>query len=195
MPTSCCARQEIVAVSTVEIIRHRAAICGYVRDAKSGAGLAGASVDIAARGVTAEAGADGFYYFLDLPDGSYTLHAAVPALGTRYTDVTVAGVTVAKDASGAPALDPRGDLALPPTRLTGQVKAAGSLAPVARAEVRLRVAAVSTLSDAAGKYALSAIEAGEQTVQVSASGFAAFSQRVTLQPGQEVVSDFTLTAG
>jgi len=182
-------------VPTLEIIRHRAAICGYVRDAKSGAGLAGASVDIAARGVTAEAAADGFYYFLDLPDGAYTLHAAVPALGTRYADVTVAAVTVATGTSGAPSLDPRGNLALSPTRLTGQVKASGSLAPVARAEVRLRAAAVKTLSDAAGQYALSAVEAGEQTVQVSASGFAALSQRVTLQAGQEAVADFTLTPG
>lgn len=182
-------------MSTVEIIRHRAAISGYVRDAKSGAGLAGASVDITGRNATAEAAADGFYYFLDLPDGSYTLHAAAPALGTRYTDVTVAGVTVAKDASGAPSLDPRGTLALSPTRLAGQVTAAGSLTPVPRAEVRLRATAVSTLSDATGRYALSAIEAGDQTVQVSATGFAALSQRVTLQAGQETVSDFTLTAG
>ena len=57
-------------MSTVEIIRHRAAICGYVRDARSGDGIAGASVDIAARGVTDESAVDGFYYFLDLPTAS-----------------------------------------------------------------------------------------------------------------------------
>src|SRR5262249_49173319 len=137
----------------------------------SGAGIPGATVEVVGQGEQTQTRADGFYHFLDLPDGSYTLQAAAPGLGSRYAGVTVAGVLVAGDSAGRPVLDPRGDLGLPPTRLTGRVQRTGSLAPIARAEVRLRAGGVKTTSNNLGQYVLSAVEAGTQTVQTSASGF------------------------
>lgn len=182
---------EIDSVSTLEI-RHRAAICGYVRDADSGVGISGATVAIAGGPSRTQTRAGGFYYFVDLPDGAYTLQAAAPALGSRYAGVSVAGVTTARDGAGRPVLDPKGNLALPPTRLSGRVQRTGTLAPVARAEVRLRAGGVKTLSNNLGQYLFSAVEAGTQTVQISAPGFVPASQSVTLNAGQNTVVDFTL---
>ena len=179
-------------MATIKII-HRASICGYVRDAETNATIAGATVEIVGRNAQTRSRDDGFYHFLDVPDGAYTLHAAAPMLGSRYADVTVANVVVASQADGRPSFDPRGNLNLPPTRLSGHVQRSGTLAPIARAEVRLRAAGVRTLSDDLGHYVLSPAQAGEQTVQVSAPGFAAGSQRVALTAGQSTTADFVLT--
>jgi hypothetical protein len=180
-------------VPTLEIWKHRAAICGYVRDASSGVGIPGATVVLVDPDVTTKTRADGFYHFLDLPNGSYTLQATAPAQGSRYAGVTVAGVAVASDAAGRPVLDPQGNLGLPPTRLSGRVQRADTLAPIARAEVRLRASGAKTMSNNLGQYALSAVEAGAQTVRISAPGFTTHSQSVTLGAGQNTVVDFNLT--
>ena len=179
-------------MSSLEIIHHRAAICGYVSDADSGDGIAGATVELIAEDLQVQTRADGFYTFLDLPDGSYTLHAQAPQLGSCYGTVTAPGVTVASDGAGRPLLDPKGNLGLPPTRLTGLVKRSDNLAPIAYAEVRLRASNVSAKSSKLGQYALSAVQAGTQTVQVTAPGFTAVSQSVTLNAGQNLVVDFSL---
>lgn len=180
-------------MANVETISHRAAICGYVNDASSGVGIFGATVEITAEGLQTQTRDDGFYYFLDLPDGPYTLSAAAPLLGSRYGTVTVSSVAVASDGVGRPIFDPKANLGLPPTRLVGLVRRADNLAPIAYAEVHLRASNVKTKSNKLGHYVLSAVEAGTQTVQVSARGFAAVSQPVMLSPGQETVADFGLT--
>jgi Carboxypeptidase regulatory-like domain len=180
-------------VATIATWTRRAAICGYVRDASSGTGIFGATVELVGREVQTATRVDGFYCFLDLPDGAYTLHATAPALGSRYGGVTVAGVAVADDGVGRPLFDPKGNLVLPPTRLSGRVQRAGTLAPIARAEVRLRASGVKAISDNLGQYLISAVEAGSQTVQIFAPGFITTSQSVTLEAGQNTVADFTLT--
>lgn len=182
-------------MSDVELIRHRAAICGYVSDAVSGTGIARATVELAPVALQTETRPDGFYYFLDLPDGLYTLHAAAPALGSRYGTVTTAGVAVASDSAQRPIFDPKGNLGLPPTRLAGLVQRSDTLAAIAYAEVRLRATNVKTRSRKLGQYALSAVQAGTQTVQVSAPGFVTISQAATLTAGQETVVNFSLTPG
>ena len=174
-------------------IRHRAAIGGYVSDAVSGAAIAGATVELKPGGLETKTQGDGFYHYLDLPDGLYTLQAKAPALGTRYGTGTPTDVEVASDAAGQPKIDPKGNLALPPTRLTGVVRRSGTLAAIAYAEVRLRASNVKTRSSKLGQYAFSAAQAGTQTVQVSALGFVARSQPVTLRAGEETVVDFSLT--
>ena len=180
-------------MSAVEIVRHRAAICGYLSDASSGVGIAGATVGIPGNGLQTQTDADGFYYFLDLADGSYTLQAAAPALGSRYGAVTVSGVTVASDGNGHPVLDAKGNLALPATALTGLVRRSDTLAPIPYADVLLRASNTQVKTNKAGQYALSAVEAGTQTVQVSAIGFATLSQPVGLSAGQNTVVNFNLT--
>jgi hypothetical protein len=181
-------------MAAVELVRHRAAICGYVRDASSGAGIGSATVALVGTAVQqTQTGADGFYYVLDLADGLYALSAAAPTLGTRYGTVSVTGVLVASDAQGRPIFDPKGNLDLSPTRLTGTVRRSDTLAPIAHADVRLRASRVQTKSNTVGIYALSAVEAGTQTLEVSARGFTAVSQTVSLAAGQDSVVDIDLT--
>jgi hypothetical protein len=183
-------------MALIETFGHRASVCGYVRDASSNAGLGGAPVELVAEAVArTNTRIDGFYAFLNLPDGSYTLRAAAPAMGSRYGTVIVTGVAVSRDGRGRPVLDPKGNLNLPPTRLTGLVRRSDTLAPIAFADVRLRASNVNTKSNKVGQYAVSAIEAGTQTVLASAPGFAAASRVVTLSAGQETVADFSLTPG
>jgi hypothetical protein len=50
------------------------------------------------------------------------------------------------------------------------------------------------LADANGAYAFSAVEAGRQTVVVSAPGFEAVTRKVLLTAGKETQADFDLTA-
>lgn len=178
-------------MSSLEI-RHRAAIGGYVSDAVSGIAIAGATVELAPTSLQTRTRPDGFYYFLDLPDGLYTLHAAAPALASRYGTVTATGVAVASDAAGRPIVDPKANLGLPPTQLTGVVRRSDTLAAIAYAEVRLRASNIKTRSSKLGQYVLPAVEAGTQTVQVSAPGFVTSSQAVTLGAGEETVVDFSL---
>jgi hypothetical protein len=180
-------------MAIVATIRHRAAISGYVSDAVSGAGIAGAVVTLEGQDQQTRTHADGFYYFLDLANGAYTLHAEAPALGSRYGSVTATGVSVASDSVGRPLFDPKGNLALPPTRLTGLVRRSDNLAPIAYADVQLRASRVTSKSNKLGQYVLSAVEAGTQTMQVTALGFTTISQPVSLIAGQSIVVDFNLT--
>jgi hypothetical protein len=182
-------------MALIATIRHRAAICGYVVDALTGAGIGGALVEIADPALTTTSRADGFYGFLDLADGGYELHASAPALGSRYGSATVSGIVVASGAQGQPVLDPDGRLALPPTQLAGTVRRADTAAPIARAQVRLRASAVAVLADAAGGYRLAGVEAGTQTAVVTAAGFVAHTEQVVLTAGEEMLIDFNLTAG
>jgi hypothetical protein len=178
---------------TIITVTHRAAICGYVSDAVSGEAIAGATVELVAQGLQAQTRDDGFYAFLDLPDGTYTLSASAPQLRSAYGTVTVAGVAVASDGSGRPVLDPKGNLGLQPTQLSGVVRRSDTMAPIAYAEVLLRASLVKATSDKVGQYIASAVEAGTQTVQASAPGFTLASQSVTLNAGQSTTTNFTLT--
>ncbi len=91
------------------IVRHQVAIAGRVIDEQTGRTIAGAQITItqmppefkdrlevmakvdgarwktlAARPDHTRTAADGCFYFLDLPDGQYTVTASVPAVGRRY---------------------------------------------------------------------------------------------------------------
>jgi hypothetical protein len=180
-------------MAVIEIITHRAAICGYVSDGHSGEGLRGATVQLLAGGAETRTGADGFYSFLDLADGLYTLAAAAPQLGSRYGTVQVTAVAVARAADGRPLFDSKGNLGLPPTRLSGTVRRSDTLAPIAYADVHLRASRVHTKASPLGQYALSAVEAGTQTVEISAVGFMPVTQAVSLTAGQDTIVDFHLT--
>jgi len=174
-------------------LRHRAAIGGHVVDAATGAPIAGALVMIATPAQSAFTREDGFYSFIDLPDGSYALSASAPALGTRYGNAAAVTVTVASDASGAPQLDPRAELTLAPTRLAGIVRRADTSAPIPYAQLRLRASQLGVVGDVNGRYEFSPVEAGTQLVQVSATGYATSTSSVSLSVGQQSPADFALT--
>lgn len=179
-------------MTRVATIRHRAALSGRVVDALTGLGVGAAEVRVAAIGRVTRARADGSFGLIDLADGSYDLSASAPALGSRYGSVTVIGVMVAREPDGRPRLTLT-DLALPPTRLSGRVRRADTLAAVQRAEVRLRASALTVVADGSGAFEFHAVEAGAQTAVVSAPGFVTLTARVELIRGQAVAVDFDLT--
>ena len=178
-----------------EVTRSRAAIGGTVTDLRSGAGLAGATVEVLPLGVRASTGPDGFYGFIDLPPGTYSLRVSLASLGSRYGSVTVDGVVVGTDAQGHPVLDGKANIALPPTRLIGTVKRADTQAPIAGAEVRTRTGGDVARSNNLGAYVLTGVEAGAQSVRASAPGLVTASVTITPVAGQDLSFDFALSAG
>src|SRR6185295_7238261 len=127
-----------MATGTWEIVRHRAVIAGRVTDARTGRPLPGARVEITAgppaftgrpallarqhgsrwetmaeRPDRTRAAADGFFRFLDLPAGPYTLTGSLPGSGSRYGTAT-AQVALTVDGQGNVSLQ-TAVLALPAT--------------------------------------------------------------------------------
>ncbi len=199
-----------------EIVRHRAAISGRVTDGQTGRPLPGARVEITAgppaftgrlpllakqhgsRWETMEerpdrtrAAADGFFRFLDLPAGQYTLTGTLPGSGSRYGTAT-AQVTLTADGQGNVSLQTAA-LALPATTVQGRVSGPADAA-VRLAEVRVQGSGERAWSDAQGNYVLSGVEAGSRKLMVSARGFQTKSETVTLgQPGASTTRDVILS--
>lgn len=131
--------------------------------------------------------ADGRFHFLDLPDGDYTLTAALPELGTRYGSGQEQA-TVARS-SGTITLAAK-DIALPPTAIKGQITGRNST-PVVLAEVRLKGSSTHTFSDNEGRYLLSGVQAGRQTVLVLAQGYPA--KETTIESQASLVETLNIT--
>lgn len=167
-----------------ESFSHRASIAGRVTDAQTGKPVPGALIDAGNNRKVFTAG-DGFYRFLDLPEGSYTLTASLPKSGSRYGTAS-ATVTLGEDLEMI-------DLELPATTVKGKVKDQSGQA-VRMAEVRVQGSGESAWSDAQGNYVLSGVEAGSRRIAVSARGFQNVSETVALgQPGAVVTRNVTLS--
>ena len=161
-----------------ETIRHRVAVAGRVVDERTRRGVAGAEVRLSGgtRSGQVRTAADGHFHFLDLPDGSYALEAALPSLGDRYGGAS-ARVDVSRDAEGNVVI-PRVELVLRPTTVIGRVSsaaAAGSVA-VGMAEVRVK-------------------GSGERTLEVVRDGYETASASAALdEPGTVKTLDFVLVS-
>lgn len=200
---------------TWETVRHRAALGGRVKDARTGEPLAAVRVEITAgpaafinrlallarqhgglwatlseRPDRTRTAHDGFFRFLDLPAGQYTLSASLPGSGSRYGTAS-AKVTLS---AGAPGNVSPGtiDLALPATTIQGCIRSRSN-SSVWMAEVRIQGSGERTWSNAQGQYVLSGVEAGARKLTISAAGFRLQSEAVTLgQPGETVTRDVNL---
>jgi len=180
----------------VERIVHRAALVGRVVDQRSQEPLAGVEVVVAsgpsawtARLVAVHMGqptarpdrcvtdASGFFRYLDLPAGAYTLNATIA--GTRYA-TAVTSTTVG---TGAPAAV---TLALTPTAITGTVKTsvAGNAA-LGMARVRFPDSGETTYTAADGTFTLAPVEVGtNRALELSAQNHATTTIPVTPTQGQ-----------
>lgn len=179
-------------MSVVDTVRHRAGIAGYVTDAQSGNALAGVVVKISAQDLRTLTRADGFFYFLDLQPGEYTLDVEAPDLGSRYGAANVPGVVVQNEADGRPVFDVKANMALPPTMVTGKVTRSADGQPLENAVVQVLGSEEKAVTDKNGNYVLSPLQAGMPNVQVSATGYVAVIQKVTLTAGLEASADFSL---
>jgi hypothetical protein len=198
------------------VARHQVAIAGRVTDGETGKPMARVlmsivgmpavfrkKLDLLARARGAAWGSlserpdqtqtrdDGLFWFIDLPDGKYSLSAEVPKQGSRYGKAQQS-VAVARDAKGNVTVA-AANFALPPTGLRGKVTGAGHKAGVTMAEVRLKGSGEYTYTDGQGQYSLTRIESGKRTILVVAQGYKIKVQPVTLEkPGASQVADFSL---
>ena len=201
---------------TWQEIRHQVAIAGQVSDAQTNDAIGGALVTIssgppafgdwlairanqygdrwaslAERPDQARTAADGQFHFLDLPDGEYTVTAALPAAGSRYGTAQVQA-TVSRDGQGRIALAGV-TIALPATALKGQITGPKKQ-PVAMVAVRPQGTSATTFSDANGAYLLTGLEVGSQTLQVSAAGYQGATRTVQLSSAGSVVTENVVLA-
>jgi CarboxypepD_reg-like domain/Carboxypeptidase regulatory-like domain len=200
-----------------DIVRHRVAIAGSVLDAGTGKPIRDAQVVITAmpaafkkklevaalpygnrwnsmleRPDKTRTRPDGLFYFLDLPDGKYSLSVSIPSYGSRYGK-TEQSATVSRDAGGDAKM-PFLRCALPPTLVKGKITGSGHKTGVVLARVRVKGSGERAFTDALGQYTVAGIEPGKRTLLVSAQGYRTESQVFTLaEPGASQTLNFTLT--
>jgi hypothetical protein len=127
--------------------------------------------------------ADGLFYFLDLPDGKYTIAASLARFGKRY-GVALGSATVSRDANRGAKLAFL-EIGLQPTAVQGKVTGAGHKAGVMMAEIRIKGSGERVFTDAQGQYLLAGVEPGKRTILVTAQGYRLAAKPVTIeQPGE-----------
>ena len=135
--------------------------------------------------------ADGLFYFLDLPDGKYTIAASVASCGKRYGGAR-GSAAVSRDAKGNVKMAFL-EIGLQPTTVQGKVTGAGHKAGVLMAEVRVKGSGERAFSDAQGEYVLAGVEPGNRTILVAAQGYRTAAKPVTIeQPGELAILNFAL---
>lgn len=213
------------------IVHHQVAVAGRVIDAGTGKPIAGATVSIGegpeafkrileararqsreastaivARPDQARTAADGIFYFLDLPDGDYTLSVSLASMAKRY-GLAQAKTTVSRDKNG----DYKRlflEVLLQATTVRGKITGQNHKTGVAMAKVRMKGSGEGTFSDARGEYVLAGIEPIEvkpgpstgtrplitkRTVLVFAQGYRPASKQVAInEAGATRSLDFEL---
>lgn len=203
-------------MSEWEIDRHAVAISGHVTDAQTGKAVGGARVAITSaptaftdslalkalqhgsRWATLKkrpdrtyTAVDGYFHFMDLPDGDYTLTVTLPNSGSRYGEAQ-ATATVSRDAEGR-ILMATANASLAPTTLKGQITSADGGDAVAMAEVRVQGSGERAFSGSDGDYMLTGLETGRRKISVFARGYDSVAWQVDLGPAGAVQTlDFAL---
>jgi hypothetical protein len=206
---------------STEKIRHQVVIAGQVCDRETGQAIYGAIVEITEmpepfktklalralqygadwetlpeRPDRTRTAVDGYFYFVDLPDGNYTLTAILPGTSTRYDSAQTTVIVPSRDNEGKPKF--AANIDLPPSGIKGQIKNQGSDA-VAKAKVQIQGSGEYTFSNDEGKYLLSGLEAPKdkkkkRTVNVSvfAPGYQQGGGSVQFGLGEVTEKDFPL---
>lgn len=188
------------------VLRHRVAAAGRVIDAITSKPIGGAQVAVvempkalvqkfafSGRSITSLktlTREDGSFYFLDLPDGKYTLEASLPSAGKRYGTVKLKA-NVKRDDKGDNIVD-YPSFALQPTAIKGRITV-GAKTALMMAEVQIKGSGESRFSSASGDYLLAGIEPGERTIRVFAQGYrSAMETAVLISPGEVKTLNFQL---
>lgn len=201
-------------------IGRQVAIAGIVRNAQTRQGIAGvqvqitgmpaalrAKIDLLAQLYSADwdrrkerldrtqTRPDGYFYFLDLPDGDYTLSADWPEAGTRYGRSEPQNVTVSRDSEGEINNQDMLTIDLPPTSLKGKIKDAEGQ-DVVMAKVRLEGSSEYTYSDGKGNYSLIGLEASDQPRKVHVNwGYQSQVVEIVLTKGQVQTVNMPIVEG
>jgi hypothetical protein len=125
--------------------------------------------------------ADGMYWFVDLPDGEYSLKATLPGTTSRFGDATVAAVVERKETN--PLRFAQANFLIASTTVKGKVTGTGQGMGLGMAKVSVKGSGESCFTDADGLYMLTRIEAGDRMLAVSAQGYETKSTVVKLKSG------------
>ncbi|MEA5567782.1 carboxypeptidase-like regulatory domain-containing protein [Anabaena sp. UHCC 0399] len=202
-------------------LRHQVAIAGQVCDRKTGQAIYGAIVEITQmpepfkaklalkalqygsdwetfpeRPDRTRTAVDGYFYFVNLPDGNYTLTGKLPGTNTRYDSAQTTVIVPSVDSDGKPKF--AANIDLPPSGIKGQIKDPEGHS-VRRAKVQIQGSGEYTFSNDEGKYLLSGLEAPKdknkkRTVNVSvfAPGYQRGGGKVEFGLGEVTQKDFPL---
>lgn len=205
-------------------IHHQVAIAGQVSDQETGETIGNAIVEITAmpddfkrkRSLQAlqygsawetlakrcdrtTSAIDGFFYFIDLPPGEYTLTASLPNAASRYK---IAGTTVTVPPGGDNSSQPKfafANLTLFPSGIRGKVTDSQGVA-IARVNVKIQGSGESTVTDGEGNYQLIGLEAPKKegskrkvNAIVSAKGYQEKPESLEFSLGEVIEHNFQLT--
>lgn len=141
---------------------------------------------------------DGWFYFINLPSGSYTLTASLPNAAGRYqasnTTIAIVPPSEAIPPSTTAAQPTWTQLSLCPTTLKGMIQDQKQQA-IVMAKVWIEGSAAFTFSDSKGQYLLTPLEGWDattdpkaqpptMTVKVTAPGYEVATQEITLRQGE-----------
>jgi len=191
--------------------RHQVAIYGQISDAETGLTIQNALVEITQMPETFKqwlelrsqqygnqwetlenrpdrkrTAIDGYFHFLDLPEGEYTLTASLPSAGTCYGTAEVKAIA-RRDSQGN-YVKTAANITLPPTAIKGQITdLSGS--PIVLAKIQIVGTTNYIFSDSKGNYLFSGLETSRSplkrkvNIHVSARGFQPDSQSAELSKG------------
>ncbi|MGL5062582.1 MAG: carboxypeptidase regulatory-like domain-containing protein [Microcoleus sp.] len=203
-------------------IRHQVAIAGQVSDKETGLTIGNAIVEITAmpdafekkrslqalsygsewerlakrcdRTTTA---IDGFFHFIDLPPGEYTLTASLPGAANRYKTAQTKVILPSRDNLNQPKFAVA-NLTLSPAGIRGKVTDLEGVA-IVRVNVKIPDSGESTVTDDKGKFEFIGLEAPKQenskrtvTVVISAKGYQEQTQTLQFSLGEIVDKDIKL---
>lgn len=209
-------------VKLEQIRSHQVAIAGQVSDRETGQTIANAVVEItgmpdafekkrslqalrygsewerlAKRCDRTTTAIDGFFHFIDLPPGEYTLTASLPGAATRYKIAQTKVVLPARDNSSQPKFAVA-NLTLSPAGIRGKVTDLEGVA-IVRVNVKIPDSGESTVTDDKGKFEFIGLEAPKQekskrtvTVVISAKGYQEQTQTLQFSLGEIVEKDIKL---
>ncbi|MEG4854323.1 carboxypeptidase-like regulatory domain-containing protein, partial [Microcoleus sp. B5-D4] len=202
--------------------RHQVAIYGQISDAETGLTIQNALVEITQMPETFKqwlvlrsqqygskwetlenrpdrkrTAIDGYFYFLDLPEGEYTLTASLPSAGTCYGTAQVKAIA-SRDAKSN-YVKTAANMTLPPTAIKGKITDLNGT-PIVLAKIRIAGTTNYIFSDSKGNYLFGGLETSKPplkrtvNIHVSARGFQSVSQSTQLSQGVVQNLNFVLTS-
>lgn len=138
---------------------------------------------------------DGHFYFLDLPDGNYTLTTSLVNFGSRYGTAQAKNITVKRDADGKITTVNPDAIQLSPTTLKGKITAQSGGDNIVLAEIRVQGSGEATFSNKGGNYVLTELETSSEkrVIEVKAPGFQSAEKQISLnKEGSEKTLNFAL---
>ncbi|GEM_PF-1083852 len=147
---------------------------------------------------------EGYFYFVDIPNGKYTLTFSIPGKNSRYGTTTVQTEVIGDSQNllnGTESLQNRKilNISLIPTTLKGEIKDDDGNA-VANAKIKIEGTQENTISNSDGVYRLTQLELpssdssqGEITTIVDGYGYSPITKIATIEKGKITILDFTLS--